>query len=468
MGHGDCINPRSYGLSKAITGEDRYYVLLKAHQEAIRQGCNVSYKGIKRIDITIPANATSIPLGIYTDFAGVTINVLNNNKRLSLFSLSDKKQQIQLSADVIDKGDFSHIPALRKGRFLLTVRDKNPWVKERIGYGYSFYRQDVITIVDGLGQNGPVMPYNNKSSIPECYYCQVSGQSIIIKNLIFNRKKESTKITGLFDISMEDDVLIENIIINTPEGHGMYTDAIIKISSSSNVTLKDIVAKGSYSQKNSYGYVFEANNVYGLKVINVDAFADWGVFGNNNLHNVTIEDCKLNRFDIHCYGRDVTCKNCQFEGLYNQFSSTYGQILFENCTFINFTPYLNAESYNAYVPVDLIFNLCTFNISQENNAIIKMSGLTEEVNPRTELSVKCLPNVKIIDCSVNVDDGLDVWYVIHPGGIRYKDAIGYINNIELSIKMDDEAAKKMVVIPKYVKTQNKVKYTLKELKDNSL
>ena len=242
----------------------------------------------------------------------------------------------------------------------------------------------------------------------------------------------------------------------------MNSDAIIRISNSCNVTLMNIYARGSYSQKNHYGYVFRGDNVYGLKVKNVDAKADWGVFGDNNLNNVVIEDCKINRFDIHCYGRDVTCKRCRFEGLYNQFSSTYGQIFFEDCVFNNFTPYLNAESYNAFVPVDLTFERCTFNITPGKNAIIKMSGLTEEVNSRPELEVKCMPNVKIVDCSATASDDIDVWYVILPGGIGYKEAIGHIDNIDVDIEMDDRLAQKMVVIPKYVKTRNKVKLRVKE------
>lgn len=456
------VNPRDYGLNRAKTGEERYNALLRAHQEAKRVGRGVTYKGIKRIDLTIPPHAKSIPLGQCTDFAGVTINVINNQKRVALFTLSNESKQVQIPPLVIDNGDFSRIPELNKGRYLLTVRDKNPWVKERIGYGYSFYRGDAMIIVDGTSQNKPVMPYDNKNSLPECYYCPVSGDTIIIKNLVFNRDNNSTQITGLFDISMEANVVIDNVKLYTPEGHNMYSDAIIKISNSYNITLKDIYARGSYSQKNNYGYVFEANNVYGLKVNNVDAEADWGVFGNNNLNNVVIEDSRINRFDIHCYGRDIICKRCRFEGLYNQFSSTYGQVSFEDCVFDNFTPYLNAGSYNAFVPVDITFERCTFNITPEKNAIIKMSGLTEEVNPRPELEVKCMPNVIIKDCSAIATGNIDVWYIIHPGGVRYQKPIGYIDNIDVDIKMGAELAKKMVALPKYVKTRNKVNLVVNE------
>lgn len=455
------VNPRDYGLNRAKTGEERYYVLLRAHQEAKRVGRGVTYKGIKRIDLTIPPHAKSIPLGQCTDFAGVTINVINNQKRVALFTLSNESKQVQIPPSVIDNGDFSRIPELNKGRYLLTVRDKNPWVKERIGYGYSFYRGDVMIVEDGVAQNRPVMPYDNKNSSPECYYCPISGGTITIKNLVFYRDKNSTHITSLFDVSMEANVVIDNVKLYTPGEHELYSDAIIKITNSYNIMLKDIYARGSYSQKKRYGYVFEANNVYGLKVKNVDAKADWGVFGDNNLNNVVVEDCKINRFDIHCYGRDVTCKRCRFEGLYNQFSSTYGEIRFEDCSFIDFSPYLNAGSYNAFVPVDIIFDRCKFYLSKDKNSIVRMSGLIEEVNSRPELAVKCMPNVKIVDCKLNAIDDIDVWYVIHPGGIRYKEPIGHIDNIYVDIKMDDELANKMVAIPKYVKTRNMLNLRIK-------
>lgn len=455
------VNPRNYGLNRAKTGEERYYVLLRAHQEAKRVGRGVTYKGIKRIDLTIPPNAKSIPLGQYTDFAGVTLNVLNNHNRVALFKLFNESKQIKIPPSIIDNGDFSRIPELNKGRYLLTVRDKNPWVKERIGYGYSFYRSDAMIVVDGIAQNRPVMPYDNRSSSPECFYCPVEDKTSIIENLKFIRDSKSTKIACLLDISMVENVRIDNITIYTPAGHDMYSDEIIKISNSYNIVLKNIYARGSYSQKDHYGYVFGANNVYGMKVINVDAFADWGVFGNNNIQNVILENCRLNRFDIHCYGRDIVCRKCKFEGLYNHFSSTYGEIRFEDCSFIDFLPYLNAGSYNAFVPVDVIFDRCKFYLSKDKNSIVRMSGLIEEVNSRPELAVKCMPNVKIVDCKLDVIDDIDVWYVIHPGGIRYKEPIGHIDNIDVDIKMDDELAKKMVVIPKYVKTRKKLNLRIK-------
>ncbi len=74
------ISPYEFGLQKAKTGEERYEVLLKTHKEAIRRGMTVDYHGIKDINLTIPSNAESIPLGAENEFAGVIFNVTNKSQ----------------------------------------------------------------------------------------------------------------------------------------------------------------------------------------------------------------------------------------------------------------------------------------------------------------------------------------------------------------------------------------------------
>ena len=56
------VNPLQFGLNEARTGAERYYVLQKTHNEAVRLGAGVSYAGIKDIELDIPSNAKSLPL----------------------------------------------------------------------------------------------------------------------------------------------------------------------------------------------------------------------------------------------------------------------------------------------------------------------------------------------------------------------------------------------------------------------
>ena len=47
---------------------ERYQVLMKCHIDAIKNGYDISYKGIKSLYLEIPSSPQSIPLPEYIDF----------------------------------------------------------------------------------------------------------------------------------------------------------------------------------------------------------------------------------------------------------------------------------------------------------------------------------------------------------------------------------------------------------------
>jgi len=124
-----------------------------------------------------------------------------------------------------------------------------------------------------------------------------------------------------------------------------------------------------------------------------------------------LKNCDINRFDIHCYGKDVRFENCNFVDQYNQFSSVYGELYFKNCTFTNFSPILMEYTYNAYTGFDVVFESCTFNLDKNHNCIVCLPNFSKMENSRPELSKKCLPNVTMQDCQVNATNGLKKWCV---------------------------------------------------------
>lgn len=455
-GYTENLSPLDYGLNKVKSGLECYEVLMRTHRAAVEKGCGITYEGIKQLSIEIPAKAEGIPLPEHTNFAGVTMNVTNRSERMSLFVMENHTTDLVVTKKRFERLKFGCVKGLRKGMFLLIVEDKTPWVKNRIGYSYGMTRRDVILIEDGRAKNSPVMPYSNDVSTPAFKYCKVTNTPKVIQNLTFNRTKSSTQITCLVKIEAQNNVQIKNVTINTPEGTGFYSDEAIILRNSTNVLLEDVTINGTYSRTDKYGYGIGMNNVWNSRFVRVKAHGNWGVFGNNNVNYAVLEDCDINRFDIHCYGRDIYAKNTTFRNLYNQFSATYGVVKYENCTFDKCTPYLNADSYNAFVPVDVIFENCSFHLTKERNALLRFMGLTEQINPREELSTKCMPNVTINNCKMVVDDDVEKWYVIHPGGVRYKEPLGNISRINVSIDTDKNTKKKMVVIPDYVKTKNKL------------
>ena len=155
------------------------------------------------------------------------------------------------------------------------------------------------------------------------------------------------------------------------------------------------------------------NNVWNFKANRLKAVGNWGIFGNNNINTALIKNSEINRFDIHCYGRDVSFKDVVFVNLYNQFSSVFGTIRFDRCTFKAFTPVLYEASYNSYPPHNLIFNNCVFHLTKKRNTLVSAGRLAPEENDREELKEKCWPNVTISSMKVVVDEEADAFNVFN-------------------------------------------------------
>ena len=412
------INPIQYGLEDAKTGEERFDVLLRTHQEAERLGVGVSYAGIKEIQLTIPKNAKSLPTTHFTDFAGVTFQVENQQKNIYLFAISAELKPVDVRGIDIDNGDFTKYDVLKSGTKLLVINDQTPWVEQRAGHDYGATRREVMVLRNGKSDSGPVQSYCTASSKPAGQYCDVTGaKKIVFKNITFNRSAGSTYKTYLVRITNQYDVELSDITINTPDSPGMYGDRGIRIENSAKILLENITINGTYSRGSDgeygkkYGYGISLENVYDFNARKLYAWANWGVFGNNNVHLVHLEDCDINRFDIHCYGKDIYCKNVNFVGLYNQYASVYGTIQYDKCTFTDFTPVLNGGSYNAYVEHEVVMNDCVFNVTPDKNYIVKMGNLNDVENGRPELAEKCLPNVRIKNLVVNMTEGAEDFYV---------------------------------------------------------
>lgn len=414
------ISPLDYGLKAAKTGEERYEVLQQTHQEAERLGVGVSYAGIKKIQLAIPKNAKSLPITHYSDFAGVTFLVENKQKNIYLFAISAELKPVDVRGVGIDNGDFTKYDVLKSGEKLLIINDQTPWVKQRAGHDYGATRKEVMLLKNGKSGNGPVESYCTSTTKPAGQYCDVTGaKKIVFRNITFNRSAGSTFKTYLVRISNHYDVELSNITINTPDSPGMYGDRAIRIENSAKISLVDVTINGTYSRGSDgeygkkYGYGISLENVYDFNARNLYARANWGVFGNNNVHLVHLEDCDINRFDIHCYGKDIYCKNVNFVGLYNQYASVYGTIQYDKCIFTDFTPVLNGGSYNAYVEHEVVFNDCVFNATSKKNFLIGIGNVKDAINPRYELTEKYLPNVRIKNMVVNMTGGTGDFFVFY-------------------------------------------------------
>ncbi len=243
--------------------------------------------------------------------------------------------------------------------------------------------------------------------------------------------ESSTCMTRCFLIENQNRVTISNVIINTPV-NALYGDAAISLQNCTNSLLKDIVINGTYSQLKRYGYGIMFNNLWNTTILRLKGDGKWGIFGNNNVNVAHLKDCCINRFDIHCYGRDIDFENCTIFRLYNQYSSIYGKISYRNCVFDAAIPCLLTSSYNAYTPFDLFFENCIMKMTSLNDGIIYIMGIPKQENERFELAKKCLPNIKIDNCQIEFKEPLKECYIFKSDTQRLPISFGYISQIVLN------------------------------------
>ena len=406
----------------------------------------------------IPSDAKPLPLTYYTDFSGVTFIVTNTEKNIYLFSLSDKLIPVSVDGKEIDTRVFSRNQVLKSGKKLLVISDKTPWVENRIGHDYGATRKDIMLVENGVGSNTPIQSYSTSVSRPEGSYRDVGTNKIVVKGIVFNRTANSTKKTYLLKMENQSDVTLSNISITTPEGSGLNGDRAMDLANCVNVKLEDISINGTYSLPKQYGYGITLDNICAIQVNNMFGRGNWGIFGNNNVQQAVLKNCDINRFDIHCYGKDVSFENCNFVDLYNQFASVYGDVVFKDCTFSNFTPVLMGSSYNAYTAYDIRFENCTFNLDAKHASIVDFSGFCETENTRPELKEKCLPNVAMRNCKVNVSGGLKKWFVINTKKTgEYDGVFSHLSSVTVEGLSYPEKQTNMELFSKSVRTRNSVR-----------
>ena len=462
------VSPFEYGLAKAKNGVERYQVLLRTHKAAVAAGVDVDYTGIDTIQIEIPSKPSPIPLNSYNNFKGCVFVVKNISKNCFLFNTEEKDTPIIIDKKIIDSGDFQTIDSLKHGRYLLLIEDEIPWVQNRIGYSYGHQRRDILLIENGIAKNSLVMPYDNEFSAPKCSYIKLGNDSLIIKNIKIERDPDCTFLTHIAYISGFDNVQISNVSIHTPQST-LTDDRGIRIYNCTNVSLDSVYIDGTYSQKDHSGYGLSLGNIWNFRANKLYGRGNWGIFGNNNVNTAKIENSKINRFDIHCYGKDISFSHVDFFDYYNQFASVYGTICFDKCKFTNFIPIANGSSYNAFVAYDVLLNDCVFNATPKKNYVLWINNKYDEPNARHELSEKCWPNVKIKNLRVNMKEGVKELYLFHSkvtGSLE--SSVGYLSNISLdglTIMSDGVTpVKSMALSDIKIKTKKPVECSLSNVK----
>ncbi len=244
-----CLSPLDFGLSQARDGTERYEALQRCHERAVLDGVGVTYKGIDSLFLEIPFGAKGIPVSTFTDYCGAVITVRNQSQDVYLFTLINTLQPISLTAQQVDNGNFLSNRELSKGEYLDVVKVKNPWIQERLGYGYPHYHHDVLLVHDGKSKNRVIMPYNNSNSDVECSFRKVSLEKKEFCSLHFIRDVASTHKTRLLRVVGEHNVRVKKVSVLTPNNETLFGDHMFMVENSTCFKMEDVQVEGTYSQK---------------------------------------------------------------------------------------------------------------------------------------------------------------------------------------------------------------------------
>lgn len=181
----------------SIFSYSNFEKLLSVHKDAISKGCEIDYSGVDTIKLDIPNTAKSIPLPNIIDFKNTVFVVNNEQKDLSLFTLSHELKSIDISSERLNRLDFSDIKEFYGKKVILVIQDENSWIKERKGYGTPHIRRDILIVNKGKAENTPIQPYRQDTSKPIVSYRDVTGEQIKLQNLKMFRTDQSTYNTPL-------------------------------------------------------------------------------------------------------------------------------------------------------------------------------------------------------------------------------------------------------------------------------
>ena len=425
------ISPLDYGLVEATTGEARYEALYNAHCAAVALGLPLEYSGVGTVELTVSSASKAIPLPPQTDFKGTVFKVRNNAKKCFLFSLEKVFSRVAVSGAQIDAADYSSVPALASGLHLLRIQDDVHWVDDREGFDHPADRADVVLVRDGVGSNGPVASYDTPATRINAEYCAADEVQKSVCNVTLIRDAASTQNVNLLSVRGINNLYLSNIRVETPSGTGIFGDTAVDIRHCTNILCEDMTFDGLYCDDHESGYGLSLNNTWNAMFRRIHSHNRWAAFGCNNMQDSYLEDSDVERFDIHCYGRNITIRNSTLTGKGLPCSSIFGTILCENVTFNDCFTYSMRTEYNAFTPFDIVLKNCELYAGSQH-ALVNIGKVDAKINPRPELAKKNWPNLEVDGMTVHLIVGASSFSLFHLSDMqKYPDPLGHVSSIKV-------------------------------------
>lgn len=433
------LSPIMFGLNSTNDKDSNVYnykSIFYTYKNANKLECNVKWEDVNKVEMEIPNGFPYITLTQNNDFCNTSFIVTNKSHKECIFKLEKSNDFVQIDIDKTTLGgsDYSQYTYFDNGTYLLSIYDQNIWTHRTDSADDSdFYRKDLIVIKDNTALNLPCFTYNTESSLPYCKYRKISENRFTFKNINITCK-DCQYVTNILVISGILDIDIDNVKIEIADNNQDLSHGVLfSFLDCANLNISNTSVYGTYDNY-GFAYGFHLQNCTNINIDNLTTInKNWGVFGTQCLNNVKVSNSNINRFDIHCYGKDITINNCSFKHKYNSISGIFGNVVYNNCQFEYQVPLVYDNSYHVFSPFNLILNNCTFVLNNKDFCVFSMSSSDVTIYDRDEIKEFCLPNICINNLYIKKYDYYDKEgrVVLYKTGYNKDIVAKYISNVKI-------------------------------------
>lgn len=167
--------------------------------------------------------------------------------------------------------------------------------------------------------------------------CQDADKPFItVKNGVVNYNQPNNTVSPTFISVLRNNVTLEGFTIKGKYNNTNFGDEVFNCNNTSNVTFKNIAGNNPNGPGSGYLVAcYTSTNVVVDSVVTQGLYGtSWFDFGSDEIANLVMKNCNMNRFDCHYfYQGNITVKNCVLQ--LASWSIGNGTMTFEDCTFIN-------------------------------------------------------------------------------------------------------------------------------------
>lgn len=339
----DSVNYKMFGAPLNGTDDDSEFIS-KAHSY-----CNEHKVLLKNSSGTIyKADTKIVPVKYDVDLTGSVILVDNTNS-YSMFEILNDNETLYSYESKIDKSE------LKKGTSYFTMddnslprncvlhlKDGNAWsTRNDVGNIYDEFRGDLMFHgVMGCCTGDLIYGYDDEATDLYFKYSMYNGRQLTFKGCEVRIETTPNVTIGTIKCSRHNTHISDFFINPRPNSLNNvdFKNSVIHFADCYNVEVSNITGfniAGGEGDKNGSGYTLRFSRCYKINIHDCNINGYWGCTAMTSVKDIRVDNCTLNRIDIHEYFMDMFVQNCKIYDWGINVGGGRGTLSFNNCKFIN-------------------------------------------------------------------------------------------------------------------------------------